>query len=623
MRFTLAIGLALATPTFSVSAQRAPQALPAFQRRVLHSDSLDIGAVSVSRDGKWLAFDGSVRNRSSIWVVAATGGEIHRITDGAHDDLSPVWFPSGDRIAFSTNRVRGIVTVGFDGVRGVAVGPLKRISVEPTNSFDFSPDGTQLVYVVTPNADGRSRVRIAPSSGGAAKTIYDTTARLVHPQYSSDARTIYFTAWSTSSPGRVLMRVPATGGSASAVPSSHGLAVMGYPRIDRMVSSAERGLLVRSLAGDSIATVPIRRSPIDRGFSPDAQTLFQATNDIGAVVRVVQTANGSTVDLPSPVPSGYAYPYGWTNDNRLFYMADNDRTDSVYLGSIDRAKPRAFSLTPTNTVEGWKPTARIVPSSDGRSIFTRVVSDGKVGLYMFDLETRRVSLVSRNGVIANPTTTDWTSQKEFNFLEKSERGLELKSIRAGGQPTLVTALPSDASSTSVTVMPDRILYRKQAGDSTAILSASGTTRTGKLIATVAGSIGAIVASPDGRWLAAPAAVGSSAGGERRVMLLPLGENGLPSGPPRFVVADYMWDLSWTPDSRAVIGLEEEDMSARTRVRRIPVDPKEAPSTIGPTNTTFWDAYLSPDGKFVAIPVERPRGSTIWAFDLKALSSERR
>jgi hypothetical protein len=95
---------------------------------------------------------------------------------------------------------------------------------------------------------------------------------------------------------------------------------------------------------------------------------------------------------------------------------------------------------------------------------------------MFDLETRRLSLVSRNGVIPNPSKTDWTSQKEFNFLEKTERGLELKSIRAGAQPTPVTVLPGDASPNSVTLIGDRILYRKQVGDSTLIFSAGGTTR---------------------------------------------------------------------------------------------------------------------------------------------------
>jgi hypothetical protein len=52
-----------------------------------------------------------------------------------------------------------------------------------------------------------------------------------------------------------------------------------------------------------------------------------------------------------------------------------------------------------------------------------------------------------------------------------------------------------------------------------------------------------------------------------------------------------------------------------RIRRIPIDPKESVSTIGPTDATFWDAYLSPDGKYVAIPVQRSHGSTIWAFDL--------
>ena len=56
----------------------------------------------------------------------------------------------------------------------------------------------------------------------------------------------------------------------------------------------------------------------------------------------------------------------------------------------------------------------------------------------------------------------------------------------------------------------------------------------------------------------------------------------------------------------------------TRVLRVPVDPGQQPTSLTPNERgTFWDQSLSPDGRYTAIPVERPGTSTLWSIDIDA------
>jgi WD40 repeat protein len=620
MRYAILAAAGLGALSSIAAGQRTSTTPLPYQRAVFHSDSIDVHeGIAASPDGKWIAFAGDLLGgHSSIWVVAASGGEVHRLTDGAHTDQFPVWFPSGDRVAFSTNRVRGIMTIGFDPSRGTAVGLPKRITVEPTWTFDISPDGKQVVYHVDPGGDGKGRIRVAPSNGGAAKTIYETPDQLDllrYPRFSLDGRTVYFTG---SRDG--VMRVSASGGAATLLPGSpRGIFTLAYPRLDRVVTPREQGRVLWSLAGDSIAMVPVNLNSVFQAFSPNGQTMYLATGEVDASVRLVSTSGGPTIDLTSPTASGYVYPAGWTRDNRLFYTRNGPFIDTLYLGSSGSHGARAYPLAPVNPPDGWAATSRIAPSGDGRSVLMRKGS----AIFLLDLESRRLSEVSRAAVPGHVTTSDGISPRYFYFFEKGEHGLEVKSVRAGEQPKLVAILPNDAAVNAVSLVGDRLVYRKQIGDSTAYEGVRGTTEAPTRFAMLPGSVSLPVASPDGRWLAASAAVGSTAGGDQRVMFLPLGADGMPSGAPRFVPTDNMWDLAWTPDSRAVIGLEKERATPGRTVRRIPIDPKESVSTIGPTSATFWDAYLSPDGKYVAIPVEHSHGSTIWAFDLNEAKKGRR
>ena len=71
-------------------------------------------------------------------------------------------------------------------------------------------------------------------------------------------------------------------------------------------------------------------------------------------------------------------------------------------------------------------------------------------------------------------------------------------------------------------------------------------------------------------------------------------------------------------------LEEQGATDHTRVLRIPVDESQQPISVTPNERqTFWDQFPSPDGRYVAIPVERFGSSTLWSVDVDAAAKEYR
>ncbi len=87
-------------------------------------------------------------SRLDIWVMSADGSDKRRLTDNAAANFGPYFFPSGDRVIFSSNtgdpngREFDLWTVDTDG------GNLEQITF--TGEFDgfpmFNSDGTQLVF---------------------------------------------------------------------------------------------------------------------------------------------------------------------------------------------------------------------------------------------------------------------------------------------------------------------------------------------------------------------------------------------------------------------------------------------------------------------------------------------
>src|SRR6185503_13535964 len=56
---------------------------------------------SLSRDGLRLAFDADSLGASDVWVTDLTRNNTLRLTRSPERELSPVWSPDGNRVAYS------------------------------------------------------------------------------------------------------------------------------------------------------------------------------------------------------------------------------------------------------------------------------------------------------------------------------------------------------------------------------------------------------------------------------------------------------------------------------------------------------------------------------------------
>ena len=113
--------------------------------------------------------------RTHLWVVDAADGRASPITTGDQwDDTDPQWSPDSRRIAFVSNRTGK----AFDQDRNTDVwivaatgGPLTKISDHsaPDTSPRWSPDGQTLAFLSDPLDRAHPRIWLAPSAGGSSR----------------------------------------------------------------------------------------------------------------------------------------------------------------------------------------------------------------------------------------------------------------------------------------------------------------------------------------------------------------------------------------------------------------------------------------------------------------------
>ncbi len=234
-----------------------------------------------SPDGRWIAYvNGNPRwpssfnvAPSSIWIVAADGGEPLRVTSEDHMDVSPAWLDD-DHLLFISNRegLREVfvVEVGATGPRGElrkVPGVIDPHSISyslvgsklafskatvrqniwsyPTGSFpvsvadghpvtsdnavienhDISPDGRWIVY--DSNLRGNMDIYKRPVEGGNPMPITDSRLDEWAPRWSPDGTEIAFYGL-VGAEDRAVMVVAADGGTP--VQLASGPWLIGYPQ---------------------------------------------------------------------------------------------------------------------------------------------------------------------------------------------------------------------------------------------------------------------------------------------------------------------------------------------------------------------------------------------------------
>jgi hypothetical protein len=153
----------------------------------------DLGAPSISPDGRWVVFDGLTIGKQPVresWLVGIDGRGLKKLAKGA----APRWSPDGKRILFTrVQRGRNGNAVGEkQTVVELELATGKDHEIVEGRFGDWSPDGTQIAFaregqnILNSEAHAGSKIFVAKANGGDPTELADGD----WPSWSPDGKSI-------------------------------------------------------------------------------------------------------------------------------------------------------------------------------------------------------------------------------------------------------------------------------------------------------------------------------------------------------------------------------------------------------------------------------------------------
>ena len=637
----ITLGASIAAKAQVVGTSKVPVVEPPLSR-LYGSDSMDFGGLfvsgAVSPNGRWLVYSRAENNaeRMNLWIVPLDGTrEAVRLTTGVYFDADPLWFPSGDRVLFRSSRFapagsfQYLATINVDPADGRPTSVPRQISLEPvlfTRAYRISPDGRQIVYVARPTdpSNGIFALKIVPSNGGSARTVWQQPEGLMDPAWKDDEN-LYFLSGLVPSreeagQGLAIRVVPAAGGEPRTVSKWLGTARGQLsPDAEHFVyrtspqSSKTAVYEVASVDGRRLASfaLPAKMS-LSSCFTGGGIGCLASTEDMAAPLKVIPVRGGPVRQLTET--RGQDLPMGWTpNGQEIVYQSQLDGTKVIMASPATGGVARQLYRLPPKEWT-YRPTLL-----GGRYVLHggEATASSSVALSILDLQT---------GSEREITRTPWRDYTLFNssrdgdrflYAERRQGRFEFRSVSPGGESSLLRAFPDSMSPPIVGVQGNRIAYWVESDSKSTLYLASPGEREARKVLTFPGSVGqrganAPTWSPNGRYLASSYWRAETNSADALVVEFDASGNAV--GDPRILKGlpkMGWWSLTWLPTSDAFL-------VASADVWLVSLDQGTAPVKITDQGSgTSWDFKLSPNGQYVAVAPEVRRGGSIWRLDLGA------
>jgi hypothetical protein len=650
----VALFLLLGTPRLPAQ-QATGKAVPVIEprlTRIIGSDTLQIYEPALSPDGRWVLFSTvTPAGGGYIYLVSSQGGEVKKLIDDP-SMLEPVWFPSGDRIAYWSRANMAIMTVPFDGGAGKLSGPSQRVTLDVALSwFRLSPDGRWIAYRTVPRDGSGLAIEVVPSNGGTTRSVARGGGLLFLMDWSADGRYVYYQARTNDAPSEShVYRVAVQGGAPEEVRQPPtGLSAPPVPyRIRPAAGGSRQGspLEVQTYDGRPVARIALPRGAqtgqAGRVFTAGGKNVLAVVANTTNPMRLLPIAGGAPRQLGGA--SADEFPLGWSADgNEVFFAARVNGRQALMSAPVaggaareigpmpDRGpQPEFDNLYPiTFSSDGrYLAYSRPNPGSKDRTFIVRPVAGGNERIVTESLAYHDAfRLVGRGG-------TPNVAGGDFLYLERRGDRVELRATPPQGSSRLIRSFAeSDVGiSKAKAVFEDRVAYVEYPGSYSGvgprdasmpprILVARGPNGTPTEVARVPGVIAYddIVWSPDGRWIAATTYVNTSPTDYIKVLVVGVTPDGKLSSPPRLLetgTTGSAWGLRWLPDGSAVTLYGQSLPDMRFDDWLVPIRNGGRPVALTRDDRDGIGLCIqSPDGRYVAYRASVEHGTSLWLADL--------
>jgi eukaryotic-like serine/threonine-protein kinase len=329
---------------------------------------------ALSPSGELIAFR-SERDRGGIFIMGATGESVRRVTDAG---FNPSWSPDEKSLVFADEGITDTPQnrVGYSGlcIVDLRTGEKRRIFRGDAVQPHWSPDGQRIAYWMR-NGKFRDIWTIRPD-GSDARPVTNDEPRDWSPTWSADGRYLYFTSerggndnlWRVridEATGKTLQPFEAVttgGGSAQRMHANLSRTGNRIAYVEQMVTENLYKVSFDPLAGvtlgEATSLTKGLRLVTEPDVSPDGQWLAYSLGGTQQDIIVSKTDGTAEVHLTNDVSKDRVPRWSPDGQNIAFY---SDRSGSWQLWVIrrDGSALRQITNASNNVVRAvWSPNGK-------------------------------------------------------------------------------------------------------------------------------------------------------------------------------------------------------------------------------------------------------------------------